>query len=238
MTTIFTDGKFMIADRRSTRSVISKDVIASSGRRNSNYEFSTDATVKLTVPPNMKFRGKQIACMATAGDGYIGDHFRNLAAVKRPMDLDALLDGIDGMPCNTSETSATILALFKNGEIRSFEIRSRFENRVHVYAVKDKEHPLGPGYPTLYSVGSGSSYWGKIASSIVKPVSMLDVFLFSTHLDPYSVESYSVYSLEEDHLYTHVNPSGEEVEAAIKRIQDATVFYNPSRKAKPVKKVA
>lgn len=76
------------------------------------------------------------------------------------------------------------------------------------------------------SLGSGSRYNRCLVDAAFKEgkITLLDVFLYGSHLDQSSSTDYSVYGFEENHLYATVRPDAETVMASYNKVFDLFKF--------------
>jgi hypothetical protein len=220
MTTIITDGNFLIADMRTTTPIWLEGGVRTTFKNQRAYR---DTTCKIILPLMMHAGQEQVLAAAFCGSTLLYAYYDNLAASKTPVNLDVEGMRLNGVHVGPHEWSTQGVFLLANGTLYVLDL-SVVNGR---YAVR-KKHLKPKG---VLGFGSGGSFWDRISCMATKPITPLQAFHFCAHLDKTSCNNYSVYSRAHHEMYAAVIPSEDEVRDAITSTQDSLQFYNP--KAKP-----
>jgi hypothetical protein len=115
----------------------------------------------------------------------------------------------------------TISALAVNGEV--IVLKRDFKNSDGGWKITS----YGPGIekkPFIVQHGSGSVKQCILGLFEDEKISLLDVFLYGAHYDERCSMDYSVYSLQENHLYAHVKVSESQAKEAVDRVNKLLAF--------------
>ena len=231
MTTIVTNGKFLISDRRLTQA-ISHTSIAAGKAKNYSHEAYLDVAVKTCVPENAYYFDKKVLAFAGAGGATFYNNFCAVTELDRykktRLDLVSLMDILDGTPCPDNHTLAEIVMVLEDGTSAVFSLSGELRKGIYVYRSDIKTYKEDE----IFVAGSGSQYWNTLNKAFLedfKPTPY-EVFLLCAHMDPFSSESYSAYSLEDNHFFVEVNPTDLDVSKALARFQHSVQLWNPIRK--------
>lgn len=223
MTTIITDGNFLIADRRTS---------STHRIRNKWYPVKTDDTVKIHLSTMATYGGKRVKAMAGAGDGYFCESYEHMLksfdSEKHAIELETYHEILRKQSMPSGASAARILLLMEDATVLVFDVKihhmpSNKANRPSIRTMATK-----PG--SIVALGSGGYVWDALHKFTNSKLDAIDVFTFCTHINEGSSDSYSAYSLKEDHLYTQVNPTPQDVEERVKRVHGALELYRPSVK--------
>lgn len=224
MTTIVSDGNYVIADRRGTHRIsVRRQINTKSESKLLNARV--DEHLKLLTPQNFVYENDVIKCFASSGSAMYLNMVQRLARTnRRNIDLDHILASLHMLECGNLSLRATFLVLCERTGLSKFAIHpsnGHFNVSWQNLDTRDGKY---------HFIGSGSNVWEQFEPLLSRPVSMLDAFLFTAHLDPASVENYSVYSLKDNELYVEVIPSREDIQKAVETVQKSLNFHDPNRK--------
>lgn len=227
MTTIVTNGKFLIADRRGHVEVNVQRVAG--GKIVSDVQESQyDDTCKIYLPNQLEIKGWKV--MAIACSGPIAYHL-NLMDIDQKIsggfDMEKFGAGIDGMICAPNQ-NGTIVSILENGWIVKQSLTAKATGAIFLYDVDTSVFKSNQ----IIAAGSGAAVIRQMPPTAYDHLDVQDVFALCAHTDKWSSDSYSAYSLEENHLYEVVNPSNREIQDAVLRAQFGLKFFNPEIKPK------
>ena len=219
MTTIVTDGDFLIADMRTSSPL----VVPTAPRVHfKGQKVFRDTTCKIVIPINLWAGGQQVVAYAFSGATYLFRYFDNLAAYKDRVDLEGqakLLNKTIGMSDNDTATGVFLLA----------------DGTQHLIWISVNQGGLSIRQQHLkkkgiFAYGSGSVVWSKLWLHANRPLTALQVFHFCAHTDKASSNNYSAYSREENKLFAAVFPPEIEVAEGVGSTHAALLLYNPKLK--------
>ena len=228
MTYVVCDGKFMIADRRGSATHGSTTKFSQGEVNLRRLSFKRDDVLKIVLP------SKTIAIHRKDEEDYNKEY--EIAAVA--------MSGSFNSPANHPITILTELGSFKayaslldsdvfrnnnfaisalavNGEV--ILLKRDFKNSDGEWKITSS----GPGIekkPFIVQHGSGSVNGNVLDLFEDEKISLLDVFLYGAHYDDDCSMDYSVYSLQENHLYAHVKVSESQAKEAVDRVNKLLAF--------------
>ena len=218
MTAIVSNGYYLIADHRTTRTPLRQELIDHQTGKSRN-SYTTDMTCKLIVPPKrtkltLPTAGEQSRIIAAACSGNAENKYRlksifNNAKSGKFLEWSRVLQGF----------SPTIAGAFK--------IVFVTENFHTVVWTVEPEHiartTYSPGH--IYSTGTGGT-WLQLLSNKLTKTKLLEtmtpekIFLAGSYLDKSSSSSYSVVGVKERLHYPSVNPDPEYVKKVSREVWD------------------
>ena len=214
MTTIMTDGKYLLADKLTTIPKSTKD----RGVLGFINEIKYDTSIKIVLPNDLVwYKGKdKIKVKATAFSGRLNrDKPHPSMMVSMFKCVNDFVRSVQTGSVNAFK--GTMLCLLETGNVLDIALADY------------REHPSEHAAGSFTHTGSGSRSITSYVETLVesKAITLREAFHYACVLDENSnYNSYSVYGLEEDCLYGTVNVTREEVVAAyekVKRYVDAWV---------------
>lgn len=225
MTTVVTDGKYMIADRRVSQTI---SIRARCGKHSntSEHRARVDTAIKLIAPQNLIYKGVGVKCMGFAGsESYLELMHRITRSPRDSIEFDTVLQTLHLFEVGTSVTSTgTFLVILENGKVCKCNITPR-NSRLQVAWT---EIPFETS--DFVMIGSGAGVWKQFDALIDADVPMLEAFLFCAHIDPSSTENYSVYSVADHEIFTDVRPGMAEIMNAVDSVRKKVKFFDHTRK--------
>lgn len=232
MTHIVTDGKYLIADKRTTFSAGNHKRHQSDPGSN-RREFRRDDSVKLYLPTSKILlsntaeddtanRIKLVTLSGTVPVG--GGHpIKILASLGSLYEYRRFLNS-----SVFANQSFTLLVVTENNSVTTLNREMTDDGcmwRMHTHS---SSRFTNGGY---LAMGSGSQYNRSLIDAAFKEkkITLLDLFLYGSHLDPGCSTDYSVYGFHENHLYTTVRPDEEMVSAAYNKVLDLFKFKGLKR---------
>lgn len=222
MTTIVTDGKFVISDTRASRKITATQ---DTGRERftKTHRILTDDEVKIFCPAKLRVMGEEVACLAFSGTGFHQERYLELDKLNATLSLEMMAIFLQGMSCGSDKLSSHTLIMTKSGHIYTLRIDQRGRYQCDFIKIEIDEGKF-------LVLGSGFHAWKPIRDRLKEPVSALDVFFYCAHMDPASSDRYSAYSLEDHHLFTNIHPAASVVEQGIDNIVKKIKYFDPSIK--------
>lgn len=213
MTTIVSNGHFLVADHRITRFVNGADKKNTLDITNGQVpdELVEDIRMKIElVKPGLVITkaGSYVEAFAIAGNAMAAGYILDIIKLQhgRPIEL---VDLIELLTVTPSVRNTTVLAISKDAQTTKVEISSSRVVTSYVFA---------PG--KIISAGSGSDAvnCATLNLNLISPVTLGDLVSFAAACDPNTSPSYSVYSRDEKILYTSVIPDYSEFRKSYQRV--------------------
>lgn len=230
MTTVMTDGKFMIADKQSSGRYRVRRV-HNGKAKNISHPVVTRQSVKIHTPDNLFTAGLKIKAIGFAGGVSIinclskilcSPVYSSTSVKERPKDLTEIFNVFRGLSAYIN-SGFSMLCLCEDGKVITmnytppekidYERPGSFTTDVHDYSEGK-----------IFAIGTGGSVWSHYKDFMPKDVHIRDAFHFVTHLDQNSSHDYSVYSLEEDKLIDHVSVDESGVITLVSKLQQEMNF--------------
>lgn len=200
MTTVICYNGYMVSDHRSTI-VIKKDEakINIVTKEQDKIADISDSRVKIFLPRHgvrvIDHKGPMVKAFGCAGSSEEVKKVRNFISFLKPdeyslNDLFRTIQTVCGI-----KTSIAVLMLMDDGTSRM----KTFQNEKMTSAVFGKND--------IGCIGSGSSIIKGLRHVLPETVHIEELFALSAMTDKYTSPSYSVYSLQDNVLYTSVIPS-------------------------------
>ncbi len=222
MTTIFTDGKYLIADQRTRGNYRVRD---------NSYKVKTDDSDKITLTPKHVFvNGLQVKAIAQCGSLGASTAFIELlkSHVKDEHDvhIETLSKGLKYTNV-CSGGSCTLVMLTSEGVVVTLSLEANHSSPTIYTSVTLKKQKKDE----ILGWGSGSTMWDRLHKFAMRKIELIDAFSFCAHNDEWSSDRYVVYSLEQDKTYS-VSPKPEEIEMRVRNFWSSIDPHRPS--VKPV----
>lgn len=231
MTHIAVGDGYLIADKRTTYTNGTGGRLDGKTAGSKRATFVRDDTVKIILPTNDLFYGNpsknplKVMALAMAGS-YSAErihpvellkHFDNLGKFIELLNQDAF-----------TARSFVLMAMLENGDVVTVrqEFQLRMRSRWHATTFT-KKHFDDRHYETI---GTGG-FMTKVLAPFYKrgEITLLEAFLYGSHMDPHSSMDYSVFGLKENQLFTTVSPTVEEQKAAVEKVHALLAFKRPKR---------
>lgn len=228
MTYVVCDGKFMIADRRGSVTHGSTTKFSQDEVNLRRLSFKRDDVLKIVLP------NRTIAVHRKDEEDYMKEYEIAAVAMSGTFNNPAshpitILTELGSFRAYASlldsdvfkNNNFTISALAVNGEV--IVLRRDFKNSDGVWKITS----CGPGIekkPFIVQHGSGTVSQYVLDLFEDEKISLLDVFLYGAHYDDDCSMDYSVYSLQENHLYAHVKVSESQAKEAVDRVNKLLAF--------------
>ncbi len=217
MTTITTDGKYLLADKLTTIPKSTKD----RGALGFINEIKYDTSIKIVLPNDLVwYKGKdKIKVKATAFSGRLNRD------KPHPCTMVAMFKCVNDY-VRSVQTGA--VNAFKGRMLCLLETGNVLEIALANYHESPSEYVAG----SFTHIGSGSCSITSYVETLVesKAITLREAFHYACVLDENSnYNSYSVYGLEEDRLYGTVNVSKEEIEAAFNKVKQYVAEWTVKR---------
>lgn len=207
MTTIISNGYYMVADKRTTLPAPRQKKTTSLESRCENFKHSRppvtgylDETTKLIPEPKTTYNDKKILCLAAAGSVSVINYQLALLA---HMTMDQLLK------LNSSTDGG------EGGCSFIFITEDFHTHKVHYAAGHDDPISMSSFPPgTNVVLGSGNSIINVIdrrLPGVFNKVHILSLFLFTTNTDKGSSNCFDVYGCREAKYFCKIIPTHEEV---------------------------
>lgn len=219
MTYLITDGQYLIADKRSSFTI--GMVTASNKNKAGGTRKRTrrDDAVKIITYTDAFYKENRVVAGAFSGTySSPGAHLLNILTTMK--DLDMMVKLItDGA---IKPESAGVLFCLDDGSFLSLK-GSYNENGIKYTFQKAAAGSFKNRI--LLSDGGGAHY-----SHLLNPlyedgkITLLDAFFFGAHFSDSCTTDYSVYGVEENHLFTTVQPSAETVKESIDKVLGLLAF--------------
>lgn len=233
MTHIVVGNGYLIADKRT--SFVSGSGGAGDGKTpgSKRANFLRDDGVKITIPHTDMVYGEtrnnaehnRVVALAMTGSHRdsrihpveLAKQFNNLSKFVELLNKDAF-----------TADNFSLVAVLENGD---------------AVVVRQDLHPTAKArwYATVFTAkffedkhfkaaGSGG-FMHKVLEPLYKQgaITLLEAFLYGSHLDPHSSMRYSVFGLKENRLFTTVIPTPEEQQAAVEKVHALLAFKEPKR---------
>lgn len=217
MTTVITDGLYMIADKRLTHTFrIDLDQTV-------ERVVSGDYSVKIVQPEFNFLLGQRVAAIGFSGVASMITSTMTL--IKKTEDLDQVFQSINLLGL-TEKIKMEALVVMTDG---------------YIYLVKVGDIPVGS--PVTYNgfragsvvaIGSGSALSYHVAKLSTKRIHLQDIFLFLVHFDDSSSVTHDAWSLAQNLLVTDIPVTKEQEKAAVDRFEQSVQFYRENRKDRTV----
>lgn len=205
MTTVLVTNGFIITDKRSTQTGRGHDKhLHDPGSDN----IKSDNCVKISVQPyfrRLRHKGKRVMAVANAGSfaGFLSiESFLKKSTITELSDLAAAGYFFYGT------RSVSLVALLEDGTTCAIVLNGSFD----IAESQSESNHIG-------RAGSGSKYFDLFFVKLLSSGQLHaeEVFLYMASRDSSSSINYSVYSLEEDTLFTNVRPKKEDYLAKVKK---------------------
>lgn len=216
MTAIVSNGYYLIADHRTTRTPVRQELVDhQTGKSRTSY--TTDMTCKIIVPPKrtkltLPAGGEQSRIIAAACAGNAENKYRlraifNNAKSGKFLEWSRVLQGF----CPSITGVFKIVFVTENLHTVIWTIESEHIARI----------TYEPG--RIYSTGTGGTWLNLLSSKlaktkIAKTLTPEQVFLAGAYLDKSSSSSYSVVGVKEKLHYPSVNPDPEYVKKVSREV--------------------
>lgn len=220
MTTILSNDKFIISDKRATLT-FERKLSERCFYDSSEGIALIDHEVKIIVEPYVRelfYKEKRVMAIAYAGNHKSHLTFINFIKKTKIKDLHALAY------CALffeNSASFSIVTMMEDGSRNKIAFNGSFD--FASYPKDDK---------TLSVFGSGAGYYSREFSDLVKneKITLEEVFLYLVYRDKHSSADYSVYSLDEDRLYTIIKPEQAYIkEKALKAHNALDIIFNKEK---------
>lgn len=213
MTTIITDGRYLIADR----------VSSYYGARNIKIEETKKIEI---IPPSLKNKGEPLRAIAFSGSGNMS---RAVTAIFGLCGYNVSIAAkvLGEMPLQ-GDASALFLAYDGKTKKMEFEGFATSVLRPAGVNVRSKDIEFTSGKP-YYAIGSGSSFWEMMAPLMKTRSTLLEVFLTCAHFDEHSGYEYSIFDRKTGALLPSVKPKADFVKKAVDRVIKS---IDPHRRSK------
>lgn len=232
MTTIFCDGKQLIADQQtsgihtSRRSIGGKLVMT-------RYPFKTKDSIKIHQPPNLWFKNRQVLAIAFSGPvPKINPMVELLCKKPRVVagenitgekpDVRSIMEILSHFPQLKTE-SMTGLGLCDDGTMIRISVPA-YTGDMAGPPITVVEHKSG-----VIVCGSGKQFYDSSKKHFVSTPETIDAFLYTVHQDPKSSYDHSIFTLETKKLATSICPTKEEVSASIDRFMACCDFKKANK---------
>lgn len=231
MTTIVSNGYFLIADRRSTIRVETNYLTGGEIKRG-DTRFYKDQTNKIITPQNIYIGDKLVRAIACSGNIDFIFYTLSLSKLGFDINLPSIFACVAGIPA-PSKVSCTLLAVTEDNVTHKFRFVSTVTSGENLWRV-DSER-FAPG--TIVVAGSGGDVWDETVPLLTdgRDMDVLDVFTFCAHRDSWSSDHYSVYGVTAHELFEDVRPREEEIFESMRRISDKIRHFRPENKPKAIK---
>lgn len=230
MTYVVCDGKFMIADRRRTNALPIPTKEEQKAGAIKKLEVFRDDITKIVIPSKLinyhavdkKYPphdpGLDIAAFAVAGT-HTNENSHPGNVLSMLGDFHSYLTLLNANTfCNTK---FAIIAITVSGQV------IKLNREIMGSSIGWQLTSIGKNSSrSKFVVQSGS---GSCSENVVNlfnqgQISLLDMFLYGAHYDRHCSTDYSVYSLDDKHLYTHIRASEVDVKASVDKINDLLSF--------------
>ena len=206
MTTIVSNGYYMIADKRTTfSSAPAKTPCLKSQVKGFSYKrvpgrARMDGATKLIPEPIATYNGKKILSIAGSG---------SVSAIIEVMNLLTYLKLEDLISFKARQGGC-------GGQVKVILITEDFYSHIVDFTQHHAHRPSEKSYKpgTLAAVGSGGAFLMDIQERLnnqLNKVDILNAFLFASNSDIASSNCYDVYGTREQKYFSNVVPSHEEV---------------------------
>lgn len=221
MTTIVTDGKFLIADMR-TSGAPPRYHKARAFSQVEMDRLRRDTACKIVTPEHVTLGRHKVLAYACTGMVGLQAFFDNVAISREPIDLLKTAKLLDKHPMGCGDL-LRIVALTNDGKVHSILLDEHMHLARIVHTIQEvKDQPL--------AFGSGANGFNALSAYLARRLTPLEVFHFCAHTDASSCNNYSVYSVDAHEHYVVVLPGEEEIKECVRAVQGAFNFYNPSLK--------
>lgn len=227
MTTITSNGYYLIADKRQTHTRTVNQRNSSDGVRCRTVSSYSDHTVKIhtNLADQYTIYDETVVAYAITGDATAGDRFMSAAkgvSLEKFADIYTLLSDL-----RSSSNTFSIIMVTKSKKTFSIDIGIRVMNNTIVRSFDVEEYP--PGYNIFY--GSGSGLINRLANrgcishkNHIANLHPLNIHLFNASTDKSSSCTYDVYGVDEDKLVIGLEPSIEAVQEAMDAVSSGIKF--------------
>lgn len=220
MTTIVSNGYYMIADKRTTQTsrVIKNSMSLASECENFKYSRPhitgyLDETTKLIPQPKTTYKNKKVLCIGMAGEaGFINYQLSLLSY----MTMDQLLKL--NSEINTVEAGCTFLFITEDFHSHKVNYSPAHERIITVSS-------FPPGVSVV--VGSGGGIIGSLnrrMPGVFDKAHILSLFLFATNTDKGSSNCFDVYGTREAKYFCKIIPSQKEVQSRCEEVSKLLNF--------------
>lgn len=224
MTTIITDGNFIIADKRT--SGVWSPGSSSCRSKKRPAKVATDVTEKIVILEHKEpvtFKNKKVVAMAFSGSVNVGDQM--ISVVKKTKVINHYFDQLSVMP-TTNHTATSFILVFEDGSSQVI--------RTSILPNKEKIHINYLPVETVgnfSSIGSGSGLYKVLLpyfpKDIKEKITLLDLFFFMVHTDEASSDNYDVFCMKERKLVRNCKPTKAAVLESVLKIQSLLDFTLP-----------
>lgn len=221
MTTIISNGYFLVADHRVTRFVPVKEkpttIDLNTGQSPKERVDDTFTKINLLKPGEIITKsGTYIEAFAMAGNSLASGQLLELVKLQKGRPIE-LLDLVELLTVTPFVKDSSVVAVTAKRETIRVEIGS---------AGKLESFLFEPG--DVATSGSGSTIADFAAANIKMDgsITMGDLLLFSAAGDPNTSPSYSVYGTEDKVLYQIVSPQYSEFRKSYQRVLGAMRAHN------------
>ncbi len=231
MTTILTDGNYIIADKRVTTTLN-----LSSSTDKKEHLVYTDVQMKITPVKEVYYAGQAISCMAFSGDAGLITRIKDRVLVgnmasnkgefqpKRSIDLNLVLDAISASISKSSEPrSVSMFALCQDSDTYwAFSCKEADGNSQIDAELRESG--------CISGIGSGLDLFSEINPYLIMPPHLIDLFMFCAHTDDQSSVIHDIYGKKEKVMIMNSRPTDEEVERSVNHVQSLLMFHRFGRK--------
>ena len=210
MTTIVSNGDYLIADKRTTTSMGAK-------------QHREDASSKIHHRIKATYASKEVSAYAFSGNVQVFQRMNRV--IEKTKCFDALIEV--GQCLNLAgEATIGMLLLYKEGGCVRIVFNSR-RNGKDASEVSSFGNVVITECPRGSYLGIGSGWHRFVHSSVymVATPTVLDAFLFGAYLDDGSSTDYDVFGREENALISRNVPSEEEVKTTMARVEAGMRMY-------------
>lgn len=237
MTHIVSNGKYLIADKRTSfMNGASGDGTGKvPGTRRSH--FCRDDSIKITIPKERLVVSKSVAAnkepklikaVAMSGSN-LPDYMHPVRLLLRIGDLTEYAAMLNANAF--AQTSFSMMALVEDGSVCVLQ-RSKVRDEIRWSITTTSADEFAKG--AYVAMGSGSEH--RLLEEVYKKkeITLLDAFFYGSHLDRASTTDYSVYGLEEAHFFATVRPTEADVRESYNKVRGLFEFNKLKKRYLPI----
>lgn len=227
MTTITSNGYYLIADKRQTSTHTVNQHNSSEGVRSRTVSSHNDHTVKIyaNLGDGFTIQGETVVAYAISGSVITGERFMEAA---KGLPLEKFIDSYAALT-DLRSTADSFSVVMVSESKKTYRIVLGVEVRNNRVARKFNIDGYGSGYVLFEGSGSGLIYRLVKSGSIsysrnIRNQHPLNVHLFMASTDKSSSYTYDVYGVDEGKLVIGLEPSSEAVQEAVDAISAGVKF--------------